>query len=116
MLLNGDITGSIGKGDMAKQKKNQEGWAEYYERRGVLREIVDKDVEFALEEDLRAQILQGKRARRLQNVSIKLDPVQVQALRKIATMKSIPYQTLIRQWLAEGIREELLRKKNHRRP
>ncbi len=33
--------------------------------------------------------------------------VFIQALRKIATMKSIPYQTLIRQWLAEGIRKEL---------
>lgn len=27
-------------------------------------------------------------------------------LRKIATMKAIPYQILIRQWLAEGIRRE----------
>lgn len=43
----------------------------------------------------------------LENVSIKLDPAQIQALRKIATMKSIPYQTLIRQWMAEGIRREL---------
>ena len=48
-----------------------------------------------------------QRTRRLRNLSIKLDPVQIQALRKIATMKSIPYQTLIRQWLAEGIRKEL---------
>jgi len=32
---------------------------------------------------------------------------QIQALRKIATMKAIPYQTLIRQWLADGIRREL---------
>jgi hypothetical protein len=64
-------------------------------------------VQFSLDEALRDQILSGKRARRLENVSIKLDPVQVQALRKIATMKSIPYQTLIRQWLAEGIRREL---------
>jgi len=47
------------------------------------------------------------RARRLENISIKLDPVQIQALKKIATMKSIPYQTLIRQWLAAGIRREL---------
>jgi len=38
---------------------------------------------------------------------MKLDPAQVLALRKIATMKSIPYQTLIRQRLAEGIRKEL---------
>jgi predicted DNA binding CopG/RHH family protein len=81
--------------------------AEYYDRHGVLTEIEDQPVEFALEEDLRKQILKGMRTRRLENISIKLDPAQIQALRKIATMKSIPYQTLIRQWLAEGIRREL---------
>jgi predicted DNA binding CopG/RHH family protein len=69
--------------------------------------LVEQPVEFALEEQLRRSILAGKRARKLQNISIKLDPAQIQALRKIATMKSIPYQTLIRQWLAAEIRREL---------
>jgi hypothetical protein len=40
-------------------------------------------------------------------LSAKLDPAQVLALRKIATMKSIPNQTLIHQWLAQGIHNEL---------
>ena len=87
-------------------RKVKETPAEYYDRRGVLGELKEGPVEFALEEELRRQILGGKRTRRLQNISIKLDPVQIQALRKIATMKAIPYQTLIRQWLAEGIRKE----------
>ena len=39
--------------------------------------------------ELKAQILDGKRTRRLENVSIKLDRAQIQAVRKIATMKSI---------------------------
>ncbi len=82
-------------------------YAEYYDSRGVLEELDERPVEFALEEELRRQILGGKRTRRLQNISIKLDPAQIQALRKIATTKSIPYQTLIRQWLTEGIRREL---------
>lgn len=90
---------------MARRVK--ESLAEYYDRRGVLREVVHRPVEFALAEELRRQILSGARSRRLQNISIKLDPVQIQALRKIATMRSIPYQTLIRQWLADGIRREL---------
>jgi hypothetical protein len=88
-------------------RREKENAAEYYDRRGVLGEIVGGPVEFSLEEELRAQILEGRRARRLQNISIKLDPAQIQALKKIATMKSVPYQTLIRQWLAEAIREEL---------
>ncbi len=88
-------------------RKTREGLPEYYDRRGVLGELEERPVEFALTEALREQILRGKRTRRLRNVSIKLDPAQIQALRKIATMKSIPYQTLIRQWLAEGISKEL---------
>ncbi|GAH43447.1 unnamed protein product, partial [marine sediment metagenome] len=29
------------------------------------------------------------------------------AIKKLATMKSIPYQTLVRHWLAEDIKNEL---------
>jgi predicted DNA binding CopG/RHH family protein len=82
--------------------------AQYYEQHNILEEIDEEPVEFALDEELRKQILSGKRVRRLQNISIKLDPVQISALKKVATIKSIPYQTLIRQWLAEGLRKELL--------
>lgn len=81
--------------------------AAYYDRRGILGELAPGEVEFSLDEELRRQILRGARTRRLRNVTIKLDPVQLQALRKIATRRSIPYQTLIRQWLADGIRREL---------
>jgi hypothetical protein len=81
--------------------------AVYYDRRGILGEIDDGDAEFSLDEELRRQILRGARTRRLRNLTIKLDPVQIQALRKIATRRSVPYQTLIRQWLADGIRREL---------
>jgi len=85
----------------------KESLAQYYDRRRVLPELDEQPVEFSLVETLRLQILEGKRTRRLENISIKLDPVQIQALKKIATMKSVPYQTLIRQWLAQGIRREL---------
>ena len=85
----------------------QENLPKYYDRQGVLREIEEGPIEFALDDELRRAILQGERARRLQNLSIKLDAAQIHALRRIGTMKAIPYQTLIRQWLAEGIRREL---------
>jgi predicted DNA binding CopG/RHH family protein len=87
--------------------RTRESTAAYYDRRGILSELKDADVEFSLDEELRRQILRGARTRRLRNLTIKLDPVQIQALRKIATRRSIPYQTLIRQWLADGIRREL---------
>ena len=93
---------------MPRTGRGREGkLAEYYDRHGVLGEIVQGPVAFWLEEELRRQILEGHRVRHLQNISLKLDPAQIQALKKIASMKSIPYQTLIRQWLAEAIRKEL---------
>ena len=92
---------------MRRRTSLRESPAVYYDRRGVLKELQTSDAEFSLDEELRRQILSGARGRRLRNVSIKLDPAQIQAVRKIATMRSIPYQTLIRQWLAEAIRREL---------
>jgi predicted DNA binding CopG/RHH family protein len=89
------------------KKNKQTDAASYYDTHGVLGELVETTVEFALDEELSEQILQGKRIRRLKNISVKLDEAQIIALRKIATLKSIPYQTLIRQWLSEGIAKEL---------
>ena len=95
--------------------KVKESAAHYYDRRGILGELAEGGAAFALDEELRDQILRGKRTRRLENISIKLEPAQVQAVRKIATMKAIPYQTLIRQWLAEALRRELRLDERRRR-
>jgi predicted DNA binding CopG/RHH family protein len=89
------------------KKRTKETAANYYDRRGILGELEEGEASFAIEQELRREILEGRRARRLKNVTVKLDPVHVQALRKIATQRAIPYQTRIRQWLAEGIRREL---------
>jgi len=91
---------------MKRTTKAREGWAAYYDRHRVLGELEERPAVFALDEELRERIKTGQTRRRLQNVSIKLDPAHVIALRKIAAMKSI-YQTLIRLWLAESIRREL---------
>ncbi len=80
---------------------------EYYDTHGVLRDIIDEDIDFTLDEALREDIIAGKRKRRLRNVSIKIDPLYLQSIKKIATLKGIPYQTLVRQWLTEQIRKEL---------
>ncbi len=90
-----------------KQMKIKESLAHYYDRRGILNEIEDGPAAFSLADDLREQILSGKRSRRLKNISIKLEPAQIQALQKIAVQKAIPYQTLIRSFLAEAIKKEL---------
>jgi hypothetical protein len=81
--------------------------AKYYDEHGVLEEIIEEPIEMGLETELRRAILSGKRRRNLKNISIKMDPLQVQAIKKVATMKSIPYQTLIRHWLSENLKKEL---------
>ncbi len=81
--------------------------AKYYDKHGVLKEIVDKPLEMSLETELRKDILSGKRKRKLKNISVKIDPLQIKAIKKIATMKAIPYQTLIRYWLSQHIKKEL---------
>ena len=81
--------------------------AKYYDEQGVLKEIIDEPVAMSLDTELRRAIVSGKRRRSLKNISIKMDPLQIQAIKKVATMKSIPYQTLIRHWLSENLRKEL---------
>jgi len=92
-----------------KQKKYKKMTtdAEYYDTHGVLGDILDEDVDLSLEDKLRDDIVTGKRKRRLRNISIKIDPLYLQSIKKIATFKGIPYQTLIRLWLTEQIRKEL---------
>lgn len=92
---------------MATQKSMTKKWAKYYDQENILDEIIDEWVTLTVEEGLRKDIRSGKRKRKLKNISIRMDPLHVQAIKKLATMKSIPYQTLMRHWLAEDIREEL---------
>ncbi len=80
---------------------------EYYDTHGILGDIVDEDIDLSLDDALKESIITGKRKRKLRNVSIKIDPLYLQSIKKIATLKSIPYQTLMRQWLVKEIRKEL---------
>jgi len=80
---------------------------EYYNTHGVLGDIVDEDIDLTLDDALREDIIAGKRKRKLRNVSIKIDPLYLQSIKKIATSKGIPYQTLVRQWLVKEIKKEL---------
>ena len=92
---------------MSKQNAKSKNWIRYYEESNILDEITDETVDLILDKHLRDEILSGKRKRKLKNITIKIDPLQVKAIKKLSTMKSIPYQTLIRSWLAEGIKSEM---------
>jgi predicted DNA binding CopG/RHH family protein len=92
---------------MRQQASKPKNWIRYYDDRDILDEITDESVDMLLDEHLRDDVLSGKRKRKLKNVTIKVDPLQVKAIKKLSTMKSVPYQTLIRHWLAEGIKSEM---------
>ena len=92
---------------MKKEIRTSKNWMEYYENCDLLNEIIDAPADVSLTDDLRHDILSGKRKRKLKNVTIKIDPLQVMAIKKLSAMKSIPYQTLIRHWLAESIKQEM---------
>lgn len=92
---------------MNKQAGRKKDWAEYYDHKNILDETMDEPVDLSLDENLRQDILSGKRKRKLQNITIKINPLHITAIKKLATMKSMPYQTLIRHWLAEEIMKEL---------
>ncbi len=89
------------------KKERGKDWADYYDQVDILDELLEEPAEVRLGERLRREILSKKRKRKLQNITIKIDPLQVKAIRKLATTKSIPYQTLIRHWLSEEIKKEL---------
>jgi predicted DNA binding CopG/RHH family protein len=89
------------------RKEKDKEWADYYDQVNILDELLEEPAQFSLGEQLRRDILFKRRKRKLQNITIKIDPLQVKAIRKLATTKSIPYQTLIRHWLSEEIKKEL---------
>ena len=92
---------------MNKQAQKRKNWIRYYDEHNILDEFTDESVDLILDEHLRDEILSGKRKRKLKNITIKVDPLQVKAIKKLSSMKSIPYQTLIRSWLAEGVKSEM---------
>ncbi len=92
---------------MKEGKNKEKKWVDYYEQTDILEELLEEPVEFSMNDQLRKDILLKRRKRKLQNVTIKIDPLQIRAIRKLATIKSIPYQTLIRHWLSQEIKKEL---------
>jgi predicted DNA binding CopG/RHH family protein len=92
---------------LGKTKNRIENWPDYYDRSDILEELLEEPVHFSLDPGLQKEILAGSRAKKLKNITIKMDPIQIQMIRKLATTKSLPYQTLIRHWLSEKIKSEL---------
>ena len=55
------------------------------------------------------KVIRERHAKAKSPISIRLVPEQIEAAKKIAATKSVPYQTQLRMWIAEGIRREAKR-------
>jgi len=51
-----------------------------------------------------AKVVSGGPRKKL--ISIRLDPAYIDQIKRIASRKGIPYQTLIQMWLAEKLAEQ----------
>jgi len=63
----------------------------------------DEPEEVELNPELAAKISERAQTKR---VTLRLRVSQIEAAKEIARKKDIPYQTLIRSWVAQAIREE----------
>jgi predicted DNA binding CopG/RHH family protein len=54
-----------------------------------------------------ADAVRAKHAQAKAPISLRLEPQQIAAAKKIAATKSVGYQTQLRVWIAEGIRREV---------
>ena|ERR1700683_1882046 len=57
-----------------------------------------------------AKSLRAKHAQVKSPISLRLEPEQIAAAKKVAAAKSVAYQTQLRMWIAEGIRREARRR------
>ncbi len=83
---------------------SEEEEAEFWDTHNSLDYIEsDKQVEIELAPELAAKIAERSKTKR---VTLRLRVSQIEAAKRIAKEKDIPYQTLLRSWIAEAIRRE----------
>jgi predicted DNA binding CopG/RHH family protein len=91
------------------QFKSEDEEREFWDSHSFLDfpEEVEEVEPFSPTPKLKEEILSGKRRRKMKKISLRFDPYLIEMIKKIAKRKSIPYQSLIRMWLAERLEEEL---------
>ena len=94
------------KGDELPEFASEEEMAEFFDRysfaEAMKKGLFEPD-EVELAPELAAKIRERSKTKR---ITLRLRVSQVEAAKEIAREKDIPYQTLMRSWIAEGIRRE----------
>ncbi|HEX29838.1 hypothetical protein J7M22_06015 [Candidatus Poribacteria bacterium] len=89
--------------------KSEEEEREFWDSHSFLDfpDEVEEVEPFSLSPELKHEILLGRRKRKMERISLRLDPYHVALIKRIAKQKSISYQSLMRMWLVERLKEEL---------
>ncbi|RDV84798.1 CopG family antitoxin [Ammonifex thiophilus] len=90
--------------EFASEEEEREFWNSY-----SFAEAMERGLLEPLEEplELAPELAEKMKTKR---VTLRLRVSQIEAAKRIAKEKDIPYQTLLRSWIAEGIRRELERR------
>jgi len=63
----------------------------------------DVDWETALEVEIAPKLAEATRSRaRLRQITLRVGAEQIEEARRVATRTGVPYQAVLRRWLAEG--------------
>lgn len=83
----------------------EEEEAEFWSTHSLMDYIDETEPEhLTLDPELQKKIRQ--KARLKKRITLRLDHEQIEAAKEIAEEKGLPYQTLIRVWIVEGIKRE----------
>ncbi len=87
--------------------RNEEEEARFWDEHDSMEFIEDfEPVDIKLSPKLEYEILRKRELKK--PVTLRLEPSQIDAVKKIAIQKGLPYQTLIRLWITERIRNEII--------
>lgn len=87
--------------------RSEEEEARFWDEHDSIEFIEEFDpIEIEVASELEEEILNKRVLKK--PVTLRLEPSQIDAVKKIAVKKGLPYQTLIRMWIVERIRTEII--------
>lgn len=86
--------------------KSEEEEARFWEEHDSTEFVEDLEpVDIEVSPELEKEILNKRELKK--PITLRLEPYQIDAVKKIAIRKGLPYQTLIRMWITERIKAEV---------
>ena len=85
--------------------KTEEEEARFWDEHDSIEFIEEfEPVEIKVSPELEEKIMNRRELKK--PITLRLEPKQIDTVKKIAIMKGLPYQTLIRMWITERIKTE----------